>query len=213
MSVTRPAARTAAGEQAARFHETYAFSLRRYMTSPSESLLRHAYELGRGGDPERPGRARPRRRSPRRTAGPLSPPGGRHRVGDRCGRGVLPRGVVCLRDGAAGLPRVAGDRTPGTSAGGDPPSALGVPRRRVACPGRGRFRARDAAARRRAGTRAARGRVLRGQPRDRRQRGAVLARAGPAPEAAWPEMQPWSGLVLAADRECSGAAHGCARSR
>jgi hypothetical protein len=47
MPARRPVARTPAGEQADRFCEAYAFSLGRYVSSPSESLLRRAYELGR----------------------------------------------------------------------------------------------------------------------------------------------------------------------
>ena len=47
MTAARSDARVPAGEQAERFCEAYAFSLGRYVASPSESLLRRAYELGR----------------------------------------------------------------------------------------------------------------------------------------------------------------------
>src|SRR4051794_27614609 len=48
MTATRRAAQTSVGGAAAgRFNDAYAFALGRYVSSPSESLLRHAYELGR----------------------------------------------------------------------------------------------------------------------------------------------------------------------
>src|SRR6187455_2707674 len=48
MTATRRAVQTSVGGEAAgRFNDAYTFALGRYVLSPSESLLRRAYELGR----------------------------------------------------------------------------------------------------------------------------------------------------------------------